>query len=183
MVGLFYRNIMLILLKQHNLIPQKDSLTESPIEVRRMLLTSTKMKLAEEVYKHLPRNKDEVIGLDVGTTTWHLAKLLTERDRRTIVTNSQEIAELYLNKPDSNLYSTGGLLRAFDNGFYGPWAVRNISSTHMTASVLSTAGVKNWNGIGGVSFEDGEIKRAYLKNSELVIAMLDSSKFSQCTLM
>ncbi|MDR1373867.1 MAG: DeoR/GlpR family DNA-binding transcription regulator [Treponema sp.] len=153
------------------------------IAERRTIYTATKMKLAEEVYRHLPKDRNTVIGLDVGNTVWHLAKLLLDRERRTIVTNSQEIVELYANQSKSEVYCTGGLQRDYDRGFYGPWTVRNINTASMSAVVLSSAGVKNQNGLGGVSFEDAEAKRAYRKNSALVIAMIDSSKFSQCAMV
>jgi DeoR/GlpR family transcriptional regulator of sugar metabolism len=159
------------------------SLAEMSIVQRRTIYTSVKMKLAEEVYKHLPRNRDMVLGLDVGNTVWHLAKLLLDREGCTIVTNSQEIVELYASQSKSEVYCTGGLLRDYDRGLYGPWTIRNINSISMGAVVLSTAGVKNQNGIGGISFEDADAKRAYAKNSALVIAMMDSSKFSQCAMV
>jgi DeoR/GlpR family transcriptional regulator of sugar metabolism len=163
------------------LIPR--DVTEMSIAERRTSYTATKMKLAEEVYKHLPQDRNAVIGLDAGNTVWHLAKLLLDRKRCTIVTNSQEIVELYANQSKSEVYCTGGLLRDYDKGFYGSWTVRNINTASMGAVVLSSAGVKNQNGLGGVSFEDADVKRAYIKNSALVIAMIDSSKFSRCALV
>jgi DeoR/GlpR family transcriptional regulator of sugar metabolism len=159
------------------------SSTEMSIAQRRNICTAVKAKLAEEVYKYLPGDLDVAVGLDVGTTVWHLAKLLAERERRIIVTNSQEIVELYAGKSESEVYCTGGLLRNYDKGFYGPWTVRSINTASMGAVVLCTAGVKNQNGLGGISFEDADAKKAYAKNSALVIAMMDSSKFSQCALV
>jgi DeoR/GlpR family transcriptional regulator of sugar metabolism len=160
-----------------------QDIAEMSIVERRTIYTATKVKLAEEVYKYLPKDRNTVIGLDVGNTVWHLAKLLLDRNRCTIVTNSQEIVELYANQSKSEVYCTGGLLRNYDRGFYGSWTVKNISTASMGAVVLSSAGVKNQNGLGGVSFEDAEAKRAYIKNSVLVIAMIDSSKFSQCAMV
>jgi DeoR/GlpR family transcriptional regulator of sugar metabolism len=157
---------------------EKDIVEKSLVE-RKEIFTTTKMKIAEEVYRHLPKERSAVIGLDVGNTVWHLAKIIKERDQRTIITNSQEIVELFGESSNSEIYCTGGLLRSFDKGFYGPWTIRNINSTSMAAVVLSSGGVKNWNGLGAISFEDGDVKRAYVKNSEFVIAMLDSSKFNQ----
>jgi DeoR/GlpR family transcriptional regulator of sugar metabolism len=161
-------------------VPDQHFTGEKSIEERRASYTGIKMKLAEEAYRHLPKERHAIIGLDVGNTVWHLAKLLVERERCTIVTNSQEIVELCVHHSKSEVYCTGGLLRDYDKGFFGPWTVRSIATASMSAVVLSSAGVKNRNGLGGVSFEDAEAKRAYVKNSAMVIAMLDSSKFNQC---
>jgi DeoR/GlpR family transcriptional regulator of sugar metabolism len=165
------------------LVPDSEDSKEISLQERKKIFTTVKMRIAEEVYKHLPKERNAVIGLDVGNTVWHLAKLLKEREDRTIVTNSQEIVELYANDPNNEVYCTGGLLRTFDNGFYGPWTIHSIQSTSIAAVVLSSGGVKNWQGLGGISFEDGDAKRAYVKNSAFTIAMLDSSKFSQCSLV
>lgn len=181
----------LILMEQEGLVRRyhgsvaliAQGAVEMSIAERRTIYTATKMKLAEEVYKYLPKDRNMVLGLDVGNTVWHLAKLLLDRERCTIVTNSQEIVELYANQSKSEVYCTGGLLRDYDGGFYGPWTVRNINTASMGAVVLSSAGVKNQNGLGGISFEDAEAKRAYIKNGALVIAMIDSSKFSQCAMV
>lgn len=160
-----------------------EDLQEISIQERKKIFTEVKMQIAEEVYKHLPKERNGVIGLDIGNTVWHLAKLLKEREQRTIVTNSQEIVELYANDPNNEVYCTGGLFRTFDKGMYGPWTTRNIQSTSMAAVVLSSSGVKNYEGLGAISFEDAEAKRAYVQNSALAIAMLDSSKFSHCSLV
>jgi DeoR/GlpR family transcriptional regulator of sugar metabolism len=165
------------------LVSRNGSAGEKSIAERRTIYTSVKMKLAGEVYKHLPKERTAVIGLDVGNTVWHLAKYLMDKNMCTILTNSQEIVELYANQAETEVYCTGGLLRSFDKGFYGSWTVRSITTTSMSAVVLSSAGVKNRNGLGGISFEDAEVKRAYVKNSAMIIAMIDSSKFNQCAMV
>lgn len=165
------------------LVPDEKESKEKSLQERKRIFTNIKLRIAEEVYKHLPKERNAVIGLDVGNTVWHLAKLLKDRAPRTILTNSQEIVELYANDPNNEVYCTGGLLRTFDKGFYGPWTVRNIHNISLAAVVLSSSGVKNWKGLGGISFEDSDAKRAYVKNSAFTIAMLDSSKFSQCSLV
>ena len=164
------------------LLSGTDMFEEPPINVRRNLLSLTKRKLADEVIKYLPNTLGAVVGLDIGTTTWHVAKKLAEIGQNAIVTNSQEITELFINKPESDLYCTGGLLRPYDRGFYGDWAVNSIKSTNIATSVLSTAGVKNINGVGAVSHDDLQIKQAYYDSSEYLIVVFDSTKFSHSTM-
>ncbi len=49
--------------------------------------------------------------------------------------------------------------------------------------MLATNGVRNRDGVGAVSYEDADVKRAYAHNSQRNIAIFDSSKFVTGTLL
>lgn len=154
-----------------------------PLTARREDCQAAKQRIAEAVLRHIPLEKT-VIGLDAGNTVWHVARLLLERSGQTIVTNSLETASLFAHhSPGNNVYCAGGMLRYLDNSFYGKWTTDCIGSMGMTVAILGTAGVRQRPGLGAVSFDDAEVKRALLRSSEQTFAVLDSSKFHKNVLL
>lgn len=141
-----------------------------------------KERIAAEVMRHIP-DGDFSVGLDVGNTTWHVAKLLVKKLNITVVTNSLDIAQLYAQEKNSAIQFTGGALRIIDNGFYGYWTRENLKGVNMSVSVLGTSGIMECDGIGAVSFDDRDVKKLYAKNSRLVIAAFDSSKCTRGTMV
>ena len=148
---------------------------DDEISRRAFLNQEAKERIAAEVVRHVPEG-DFSVGLDVGNTTWHVAKQLVKRQDITVVTNSLDIAQLYAQEKNSGIQCTGGTLRVFDNGFYGYWTRENLKSINMCVSVLGTSGIMELDGIGAVSFDDRDVKKLYVKNSQFVIAAFDSSK-------
>ena len=174
-----------VLVRRHGHVESLvSSSDEEAVDVRVSTHLEEKERIAQAALQFIPDTEDQVIGLDAGTTTWCLARLLVERKGQTIVTNSMKIADLFVTSDLSNdLYCPGGVLRAFDKAFYGPWTVRSLNSIRTTIAVLSTNGVRNWDGLGSVSYDDADVKREFAKNSQYTIAILDSSKFETSTLL
>ncbi len=50
----------------------------------------------------------QVVYLDAGTTTFEIARVLAERFNLTIITNDFSIIQYLMNKPQLNLFHTGG---------------------------------------------------------------------------
>ena len=155
---------------------------DDEISRRAFLNQEAKERIAAEVVRHVPEG-DFSVGLDVGNTTWHVAKQLVKRQDITVVTNSLDIAQLYAQEKNSGIQCTGGTLRVFDNGFYGYWTRENLKSINMCVSVLGTSGIMELDGIGAVSFDDRDVKKLYVKNSQFVIAAFDSSKCTRGTMV
>lgn len=148
---------------------------EEDMRIRTQTNLSVKERIAEEVLRHIPQ-KDVIVGLDVGSTTLEVAKLLVKEPRITIVTNSLEIATLYAKAGNSNINCTGGSLRGMDLGLYGYWTQDNLRTINMRVAVMGTPGIKDRQGLGAISFDDKEVKQLYARNAQIVIAVFDSTK-------
>lgn len=136
---------------------------------------AAKERIAAEAVKYIP-DGDYYVGIDVGSTTEKVAELLVKKPGITAVTNSLEIAMLYAKEENPAIYCTGGVLRVNDNGFYGHWTCDNLKGINMSVSILGTPGIMERNGLGAVTFDDRDVKKIYAKNSQLVIAVFDSTK-------
>jgi len=154
---------------------------EDELAVRTMDNAEQKRRIAQEALKYI-KPTDISIAVDAGSTTYCFAQLLAQRSSQTIVTSSIAVAELF-NADNRDVYLLGGKVRQKDRSLYGQWALRFIDSIRISVAVLGTGGVKNWNGLCAVTFDDADIKRAYIRNSERSIAILDSSKFDKCSMV
>lgn len=141
-----------------------------------------KSRIAKEALKYIPAGEPLVIALDAGSTSYCLAQFLAQRSGQTIITSSIPVAELF-NGDKNDVYLLGGKLRQKDRSLYGQWALNFIGSIRISVAILGSSGVKNRNGLCAVTFDDADIKRAYIKNSERSIALLDSSKFHKCSMV
>ena len=144
--------------------------------------TEVKSRIAKEALKYIPAGEPLVIAFDAGSTSYCLAQFLAQRSGQTIITSSIPVAELF-NGDKNDVYLLGGKLRQKDRSLYGQWALNFISSIRISVAILGSSGVKNRNGLCAVTFDDADIKRAYIKNSERSIALLDSSKFHKCSMV
>ena len=174
-----------VLVRRHGRIESLvTSSDEQAVDVRANAHLEEKERIAQAALEFIPDTEDQIIGMDAGTTTWCLARLLTERKGQTIVTNSMKNADLFASSDLSNqVYCPGGVLRAFDKAFYGPWTVRSLNSIRTNISILSTNGVRNWDGLGAISYDDADVKREFVRNTQYSIAILDASKFDTSTLL
>ncbi|RBP61353.1 DeoR family transcriptional regulator [Alkalibaculum bacchi] len=151
---------------------------EEAIEFRNMDNLRVKNRIAKEALKYIPQSDSTVIAIDAGSTTWCLARLLAQRSRQNIITSSIPVAELF-NKDVNNVYMLGGLMRQKDKSVYGQWALNCINSVGISVAVLGSGGTKSMDGLCAVTFDDAKLKKAMIRNSELSIALLDSTKFQK----
>ena len=162
--------------RRHGRVSLAEKFNDDSMSVRELQNQTVKKRIAKEVLRHIPEGHDEVVGLDVGSTVYGVAKLLGQDRSRTIVTNSLDIVSLYAHEENPNIYCTGGVLRTVDRGLYGNWTRDNLKGVRMTVAVLGTPGIMEREGIGAISFDDREMKQLYARNSQKVIAAFDSTK-------
>lgn len=125
---------------------------------------------------------NQVIALDVGTTTLEIAKLLVGRANLTVFTASVMIAEV-LARGRPTVYLVGGRLRARELSLAGPLARETIGRFHFDTFFLGAAGWSIDDGLVDFSIEDVEVKHAFIQASNRVIAVVDSGKYGRGSLM
>lgn len=172
-----------IILRRHGKVILVEEFGNAPIPQRAEENQAIKERIAAEVMRNIKIDENALIGLDVGSTVWNVAKLLVHDPRPVIITNSLDVSNLYSNENNPNIYCTGGMLTSHDRGFYGHWACKNLQEIHMTACVLGTPGLKGISGLGAISFNDRDVKKIFVENSEYRIAVFDSFKIQHRALV
>ena len=149
---------------------------ELPYELKKQKFVIEKEKIAREAVK-LIENGDTLI-LDSGSTTYALARLLTEKQRLTVVTNDLQIATLLAANSNIHLICTGGIARPFVFTLQGTEVVDFIQTLRVDKTFLGADAIHADGSIGNVNIEEVAIKRAMIKAASSVMLLVDSSKFS-----
>jgi DeoR family glycerol-3-phosphate regulon repressor len=123
----------------------------------------------------------QTIALDVGTTTYLLAGLVSDRRQAKVFTNSLRIAAK-LGEGRSEVYVPGGRLQGDDMSISGPSAIAQFEALWFDVAFLGVSGLTA-EGVYDYSFDDAEMKRIYLKRSTRKIVLCDSSKFNAMSLV
>jgi len=121
----------------------------------------------------------DFIALDVGSTTYELARCLTGRRNLTIITPSLLIATVLANHPDIRLIVPGGIVRFGETSMIGELSQRALEMFHVDRLFLGVGGIDAEAGLTEYNWDDTLVKQAMLKTAKQVIAVADFSKFDR----
>lgn len=119
---------------------------------------------------------DQTIALDIGTTTFALAQLLTD-SRVTIFTSSLKIASA-LKETQPKVYVPAGRISGSEPSVIGPQAVDFFRKYYFDIAFVGASGITA-EGLFDYSPNDAEVKRAFVERSRTTVALLDSTKFDR----
>jgi DeoR/GlpR family transcriptional regulator of sugar metabolism len=145
---------------------------ETPFGWRYHLHQGEKQEIAELAATKV--REGDTIALDIGTTPLYLARWLARR-HVTVVTNSLRAADL-LADGEATVVVTGGDMRAGERSLLGAHALATIRHYRFDVFFMSVGGVSA-RGITDYNIREIEIKQEFLRRSEAVYALADSSKF------
>jgi DeoR/GlpR family transcriptional regulator of sugar metabolism len=121
----------------------------------------------------------DFIALDVGSTTYELARRLVDRQNLTVITPSLPIANLLTNRPGLRLIVPGGIVRPGETSMIGELSHRAFEIFHVDRLFLGVGGIDSQAGLTEYNWDDTLVKHAMLKTAKQVIALIDSSKFER----
>lgn len=118
------------------------------------------------------------VALSAGTTTWALARCLTEVEGLTVVTNSPHVAEVFHQEPraDRTVVMTGGL-RTPSDALVGPLAVAALNTLHVDVVFLGVHGMDLDAGFTTPNLTEAETNRALLRAARRVVVVADHTKW------
>ncbi len=157
-----------------------NHLSEEPaFDLRRRDRAAAKQSIALAAAALIGRR--ETVAIDVGTTTLALAEEIAQVADIRILTNSLRAAVL-LSNGASPVYILGGQIRAGEVSVVGAASVDQMGGFFPDKLFLGASGVTS-EGFFDYSIEDSEVKRAMIRNSEMVIALCDATKFERRSLV
>lgn len=116
-----------------------------------------------------------VIALDVGSTTFELARLLRPYRNLTVFTASVPIAQLLANT-EISVFLLGGQLRKKELSIVGPLALQMASQFYYDRFFMGVAGLDLKAGCTDFSLDDVEVKKVFLERSREIIVLADHTK-------
>lgn len=121
----------------------------------------------------------DFIALDVGTTTFEVARSLVGRRNLTVITPSLLIANVLINQPDIRLIIAGGVVRAGETSLIGELCHSTFEKFHVDRLFLCAGGIDAEAGLTEYNWDDAMVKQAMIKAAKEVILVADSTKFDR----
>ncbi len=121
----------------------------------------------------------DFIALDVGTTTFEVARSLVGRRNLTIITPSLLIANVLINQPDIRLIVSGGVVRPGETSLIGELSHSTFEKFHVDRLFLCAGGIDTEAGLTEYNWDDAMVKQAMIKSAKEVILVADSTKFDR----
>lgn len=118
------------------------------------------------------------IGISAGTTTYALARHLTEVPGLTVVTNSVPVADVFHERArlDQTVVLTGGV-RTPSDALVGPFAVAAISTVHVDLVFMGVHGMDPHSGFTTPNLMEADTDRALVAASRRLVVLADSTKW------
>ena len=168
-----------LVLRTHGGISHKKKRSDRdipPLDIRKAHCAIEKEAIARKAASMI--EPSDVMILDGGTTTLHLAKCLP-RIPISIITNSsihaQTIFEHQEGNPNIEVVLTGGIFFGSWSLTYGPTALACLSEYHANWLFLSGQGI-NENGLFNPNSLVVEGEKAMVKNADKIVVLADHSK-------
>ena len=121
------------------------------------------------------------IALDVGTTTFLLARLLAGQQHVKFFTNSVRNAT-QLGEGLAEVYLPGGRMRNDELSISNATAISQFEALWFDIAFVGVSGLTS-DGIYDYSFDDTEMTRVYLRRSTKKVVLCDASKFDCMSLV
>ena len=118
------------------------------------------------------------IAISAGTTTFALARRLTDIPGLTVLTNSVPVADvLYKDgRPDQTVILSGGV-RTPSDALVGPFAVKVIRSLHVDTVFMGSHGMDTRAGFTTPNILEAETNRALIEAGRRLIVLADHTKW------
>lgn len=149
-----------------------DTIDEPSFDSRMAERSEAKMRIAAEAASLVAGYRS--LAIDVGTTTFLMAKAMRPSANMKVFTSSLRVA-VDLGAARFEVYLAGGRVRGDELAVGGPSAISQFGSLWFDAAVIGASGL-TVDGLFDYSIEDTELKRIYIERSTVKIVVCDSSK-------
>jgi DeoR/GlpR family transcriptional regulator of sugar metabolism len=118
------------------------------------------------------------IALSAGTTTFAMARRLTDIPGLTVLTNSVPVADVLHQdgRPDQTIILSGGV-RTPSDALVGPFAVDVIHSLHVDTFFMGTHGMDPRSGYTTPNILESETNRALIEAGRRLVVLADHTKW------
>ncbi len=126
----------------------------------------------------LVKDGDSIL-LDASSTSYYLARALSERERLRVMTNGFEVARELAQNPSNAVILIGGVVNNDSSSVTGLLSEQIMTQMHIEKAFFSCSGFSLERGLTEVHFEEAQLKRKAIESSRQVIALVDSSKMGK----
>lgn len=120
----------------------------------------------------------QIIFIDVSTTNLEVARALDPNLELTIITNSPIIAAELYERSNYEVILLGGRVDPHSGGTLGAKTIQEVKAIRADLVFLGACGLHADHGVTTFGYEDAEVKKAMVENSERVIIAAQLSKLN-----
>jgi DeoR family transcriptional regulator of aga operon len=154
---------------------------ELPVRYRIGQRREEKQAIARHTASRLPHGP-LTVGLNGGTTTHAVARLLADRYDLTVVTNALNIAADLALRPRLKLVMAGGVSRTQSYELVGPIADRTLSGLNIEIAIVGVDGIAPRAGLTTHDDIEANTDATMIRQAERVIVVADGSKVGRVCL-
>ena len=155
-------------------VPVQPRATEPSYQTREIKHFKEKKAIGERAVE-LVKDED-VIAVDIGTTTLEFATALVGKRMVTVITNSMKIAMVLSEDADIRVLMVGGEVRRGEFSVSGFLADNDMGHFITDKYFIGVGGLSLSKGITDYHLEESNLRRIVIKNTQKVIALADYSK-------
>jgi len=152
----------------------------SPIEKRLHANEQQKIEICQKAFDYIP--EDAILYIDTGSTPLWMAKLLSQRAGFRIITASLPAVNELMGS-GNEIIMTGGTMNPTISGAVGVQPVKFLERLKFDVALLGTAGFSRHAGPTTNTFDDADIKKVVIENSQTNIVLSDSRKTTYSSLV
>jgi len=167
----------------------KLSMSEPSLRERRTQRQDEKSRIAAAARALIPTSRTASIILDSGTTTERLADLLVDwapaspGDQLLVITNALPIAYKLAGNEEIQLHILGGRVRGLTSAIVGATTTGQLGALRADIAFIGTNGVDVSFGFSTPDTVEAAVKSAMVRSARRVVALADSSKLGEETLV
>lgn len=117
--------------------------------------------------------------LDASSTSYYLARALSERNKLRVMTNGFEVARELAQNSTNTVILIGGVVNNDSSSVTGLLSEQIIADMHVEKAFFSCSGFSVERGMTEVHLEEAQLKRKAIESSKQVFALVDSSKIGK----
>ncbi len=154
----------------------EGALFEPGFKAKSALQQAEKEAIAEAAAAYV--EPGSAVALSAGTTTFALARRLTEIPRLTIVTNSVPVTDVLYQagRADHTIILTGGV-RTPSDALVGPFAVAALRTIHVDIVFMGVHGMDARSGFTTPNLLEAEANRALIETGRRLVVVADHTKW------
>jgi DeoR/GlpR family transcriptional regulator of sugar metabolism len=139
--------------------------------------SAAKLAIAREA-AFLVHDGDSIL-LDASSTSYFLARVLSERSKLRVMTNGFEVARELAHNASNTVILIGGVVNNDSSSVTGLLSEQIIADMHIGKAFFSCSGFSIERGMTEVHLEEAQLKRKAIESSQQIIALIDSAKMGK----
>ena len=152
----------------------RNDRVDLPSAVRRNSQSNAKKRIARLALAYIEPH--DVLALDASTTVLELVCLLPDMPL-TVITNGLDAARLLVDRPQIQVFSTGGELDAKAACLLGPLAESTLRQFTIGKAFCSCKGLDVQRGFSEASTHHASIKKLFMQRADRTYVLADHTKF------